>query len=153
MEIRRPCVSDASGSVTGTSGRYVVAYTPFLAESGCDYRPHWNAHSCPGPYIRLYATFDQDVAPARVMRDDGAFEDFVGAGNNPSRLSMSLIEGRSYDLGPAGAASNIEIRLLDALAGHSVSPETGRARRSRLGASQNRTQLISPGRAASVGSP
>jgi len=108
---------DETGSVTGTPGRYVVANTEFLRTSACVLRPAWNAQECLGPYVRLRYNGKQAVAPATATRDDGASEQFVGIGNDARYLSISMIEGRSYDLAFASAPADGQLSLKDALPG------------------------------------
>jgi len=104
---------DADGSVTGTPGAYVVANTSFLTTAGCQVQQQWNAQVCPGPYVRLNYSGDQAVAPATVRRSDGAQETFTGLGDDPKRLSISMLQGEFYDLGFSRPPTSARLDLWD----------------------------------------
>ena len=92
---------DGSGSLTGTAGRWVVANTPFLTVPQCDTKPEWNAQNCPGPYLKLVVegqSIPAELVPVDVRRDGVAEERFVGDGNSPSRVAMSVMPGHAYHL-------------------------------------------------------
>ena len=44
---------DRDGGVSGTTGAYVVANSPFLVTAACSARPEWNAYVCPHRFVGL----------------------------------------------------------------------------------------------------
>lgn len=92
---------DASGSLTGVAGRWVVANTPLLTAPGCTVHLDWNARSCPGPYLKLVVegqgTF-ANITPLDAVRDGTAAERFVGDGGSRSRVALSVMPGHEYRL-------------------------------------------------------
>ena len=96
---------DRDGAVTGTSGAWVVANSPFLALPGCSTRVEWNALVCGGRYVGLTVRSDAEtVAPLTVTRDDAAAVTLVGVPGNPNSAFATVVPGRSYAVQYAGAA-------------------------------------------------
>jgi cell migration-inducing and hyaluronan-binding protein len=83
---------DSDGSVTGTAGFFVAANNPLLAAPGCTLRAEWNAFACSRRFVRIIVRgIDGEViGPADVTRDDGATALYVGSGNDPVQISLSL---------------------------------------------------------------
>ena len=105
---------DVSGSVTGIPGRWVTANTPFLTTPDCTPHVQWNAWGCPGPYFKVVLEgtgSSAAIAPVEVVRDGTAMERFVGDGENPARIAMMVMPGRSYDLSLAQRPTNLQIRV------------------------------------------
>ncbi len=92
---------DASGSLTGVAGRWVVANSPLLTAPGCTVPVDWNARSCPGPYLKLVVegqgTF-ANLTPPDVLRDGTVAERFVGDGGSGSPVALSVMPGHEYRL-------------------------------------------------------
>ena len=98
---------DSDGSVTGSTGVYVVNNEPILFTSSCTSHPEWNSYVCPGTYTRFSfnSAGGESVAPVVITRDDGANVSMTGVGGDPTQISMSLITTRSYTLQFSGAPS------------------------------------------------
>ncbi|MEO7987772.1 MAG: G8 domain-containing protein [Gemmatimonadales bacterium] len=95
---------DRDGSVTGSTGSYVVPNSPFLITPSCAPRTDWNAYVCPNRYVGLSIRSDvENVAPLTVTRDDAASLDLVGVPGNPEAAFASVVPGRQYTIQYAGA--------------------------------------------------
>ncbi len=95
---------DRDGSVTGNAGSYVVPNSPFLVTGACTLRAEWNAYVCPNRYVGLSVRSNaENVAPLTVARDDAASVSLVGVPGNPDAAFASVLPGRQYTLGFAGA--------------------------------------------------
>ncbi len=89
---------DADGSVTGTAGHFVAANNPLLAAPGCTLRAEWNAFDCARRFVRIIVRGinGEVIGPADVTREDGATALYVGSGNDPVQISMSLPVGMRF---------------------------------------------------------
>ncbi|MFN2317094.1 MAG: G8 domain-containing protein [Gemmatimonadales bacterium] len=93
---------DTDGSVTGTPGHVVAAVNPLHVNDSCAFRAEWNAYDCSNRFLRLQVRGlnGEVIGPAVVRRDDGAQTTYVGNGNDPANISVSLPVGRSYQVTP-----------------------------------------------------
>jgi len=89
---------DADGSVTGTTGHFVAASNPLLVAPGCTLRAEWNAYDCAWRFVRITVRGinGELIGPADVTREDGATALYVGSGNDPVQISMSLPVGMRF---------------------------------------------------------
>lgn len=96
---------DADGSVTGLPGHVVAAVNPLHVSGSCTFQAAWNAYDCSNRFIRLHirGINGEVIGPAVVQRDDGAATTYVGNGNDPVNVLMSLPVGRSYVVTPGAA--------------------------------------------------
>jgi cell migration-inducing and hyaluronan-binding protein len=96
---------DADGSVTGTAGSVVAAVNPLHVTPACAFRSEWNAYVCLERFIRLQVRGinGEVIGPALVRRTDGAEMTYVGSGNNPVSISVSLPIARAYQVTPGGS--------------------------------------------------
>jgi len=89
---------DADGSVTGTAGHYVAVNNPLLAAPGCTLRAEWNAFDCARRFVRIIVRGinGEVIGPADVTREDGATALYVGSGNDPVQIALSLPVGMRF---------------------------------------------------------
>ena len=97
---------DETGSVTGTSGRFVVANVPFMLGPDCTLRSAWNAWICSGRRVgvSIRNNGNEAAAPFAVRRDDGERLDLVGIPDNPQSANFTAIANRAFSVewGAAG---------------------------------------------------
>jgi cell migration-inducing and hyaluronan-binding protein len=91
---------DVDGSVTGGAGHFVVANNPLLATPACVRKPAWNAFDCPNRFVRVSVrgVNGELIGPADVQREDGPMATYVGAGGDPTSISLSLPANMRYTI-------------------------------------------------------
>jgi cell migration-inducing and hyaluronan-binding protein len=96
---------DSTGSVSGTTGAFVVANVPFMVDGTCNLRAAWNSQICTGRRVNLRINNNgpEAAGPFTVTRDDGAAITLVGVPNTQTTGTTTAVPGRSYTVSWGGA--------------------------------------------------
>jgi cell migration-inducing and hyaluronan-binding protein len=96
---------DSTGSVSGTTGAYVLANVPFMLDNTCTQRTAWNSWVCTGRRVNLRVNNNgpEAAGPFTVTRDDGAAITLVGVPSALTTGTTTALPGRSYTVTWGGA--------------------------------------------------
>jgi cell migration-inducing and hyaluronan-binding protein len=89
---------DSTGSVTGTTGAFVLANVPFMLGPDCTARSGWNAWVCTGRRVRLGVRNNslEAVAPLTLRRDDAQSLALAGVPDARTSAYTTVVPNRKY---------------------------------------------------------